>query len=110
MNEFTAGESDYREDFSLQGSGYSRQTWGITYPLFYGGSNGNRMPAMNFSNMTGVTGSNQTSYARTPTFIFRDNYHQDSQSPDKRSKLIDRLLESRPVPVKPKGPWGVRKI
>src|SRR6266566_3992440 len=74
VNEFTAGESDYREDFGLQGSGYSRQAWGITYPLFYGGSNGNRMPAMNFSNMTGVTGSNQPSYARTPTFIFRDNF------------------------------------
>src|SRR5207245_1852672 len=27
VNEFIAGESDYREDFSLQGSGYSRQTW-----------------------------------------------------------------------------------
>jgi Carboxypeptidase regulatory-like domain len=74
VNELTLGESDYREDFSLQGNGYSRQTWGVTYPQLYGGSNGNRMPGVSFSNITGITGSNQPSYARTPTFILRDNF------------------------------------
>lgn len=74
INEFTAGESDYREDFTLQGNGYSRETWGITYPLLFGGgNNGNRIPAINFSNLTGVTGSTQPSKAATPTFIFQDN-------------------------------------
>ncbi len=74
INEFSAGESDYREDFTLQGNGYSRDTWGITYPLlFSGGNNGNRIPAVNFSNITGITGSGQPSKAATPTFIFQDN-------------------------------------
>lgn len=74
VNEFTAGESDYREDFSLQGNGYQRQTWGVDYPELFAGNNGNRLPGVSLSNLTGVTGSNQPSYARTPTFIFRDNF------------------------------------
>ncbi len=74
INQFSAGESDYREDFTLQGNGYSRDTWGITFPLlFAGGNNGNRIPAVNFSNQTGITGSGQPSKAATPTFIFQDN-------------------------------------
>ncbi len=74
INEFSLGESDYREDFTLQGNGFSRETWGVTYPLlFSGGNNGNRIPAINFSNLTGVTGSGQPSKAATPTFIFQDN-------------------------------------
>lgn len=73
VNEFSAGESDYRESFTLIGDGYKRSTWGITYPTLYGGSNGDRIPAVNVSGFNGFTGSNQPSSAQTPTFIFRDN-------------------------------------
>ena len=73
VNELSIGESDYREDFSLQGDGYKRSTWGVTFPQLFRGSNGDRLPAVNFSNLTGITGSNQPSYARTPTYIIREN-------------------------------------
>ncbi len=73
VNELTVGESDYREDFSLQGNGYLRETWGITFPELYAGNNGNRIPAVSFSNITGISGSGQPSYARTPTYIVRDS-------------------------------------
>jgi hypothetical protein len=74
INEFSVGESDYREDFTLQGDGYRRDTWGIAFPqLFTGGNNGNRIPAINISGYTGVTGSNQPSKAATPTFVLYDN-------------------------------------
>ncbi|HUQ90806.1 MAG TPA: carboxypeptidase-like regulatory domain-containing protein [Bryobacteraceae bacterium] len=73
VNEFSVGESDYREDFSLQGTGFQRASWGIDFPELYPGSNGDRIPGVSFSNQTGITGSNQPSYARTPTWIVRDN-------------------------------------
>lgn len=74
INEFSVGESDYREDFTLQGGGYSRDAWGFTFPLlFTGGNNGNRFPAVSITGLTGVTGSTQPSKAATPTFIFQDN-------------------------------------
>ncbi len=73
INEFSAGESDYREDFSLLGNGYRRDAYGVTFPLLFGANNGNRIPAVSFSNMTGITGSGQPSKAATPTFVFQDN-------------------------------------
>jgi hypothetical protein len=74
VNEFSVGESDYREDFSLQGTGYQRQTWGVDFPELFAGNNGNRLPIVNFSNLQGISGSTQPSYARTPTYILRDNF------------------------------------
>lgn len=73
INEFTAGYSDYREDLILQGDGYQRQKWGINFPELFAGNNGNKIPVVNINGITGVTGSTQPSYARTPTFVFRDN-------------------------------------
>jgi hypothetical protein len=74
LNEFSVGESDYREDFSLQGNGFDRATWGINFPDLFAGNNGNRIPNVSFSNITGISGSSQPSYARTPTYILRDNF------------------------------------
>jgi hypothetical protein len=74
INEISLGYSDYREDFTLQGDGYRRDTWGITFPLlFQGGNNGNRIPNVGFSNLTGISGSGQPSKAATPTYIVYDN-------------------------------------
>lgn len=74
INEFTLGESDYRENFILQGDGYKRETWGVTFPMIYsGGNNGNRIPAVSITGLTGITGSTQPSKAATPTYIVRDN-------------------------------------
>ncbi|MDQ2950510.1 MAG: carboxypeptidase regulatory-like domain-containing protein, partial [Acidobacteriota bacterium] len=73
VNDFSVGESDYREDFSLQGDGYKRSLYGVTYPKLFGPSNGDRLPGVSINGLTGITGSNQPSYARTPTYIIREN-------------------------------------
>ena len=74
INEFSVGESDYREDFTLQGEGYKRDKWGIDYAELFPGNTGNRLPAVNINGLIGITGSNQPSAAKTPTFIVRDNF------------------------------------
>lgn len=74
VNEFSVGESDYRENFITQGEGYKRSTWGVTYPTIFGGSNGDRIPNVNISGLIGLSGSSQPSSATTPTFVVRDNF------------------------------------
>jgi hypothetical protein len=74
VNELSIGESDYREDFRLQGDGFQRQKWGINFPELFPGNRETRIPGVSFSNLTGISGSGQPSYARTPTFILRDNW------------------------------------
>jgi hypothetical protein len=73
VNEFGAGESDYRENFSLLGDDYKRSVYGFTFPNLYGGSNGDRIPNISISGLQGISGSSQPSSATTPTFIVRDN-------------------------------------
>ncbi|MGH9664697.1 MAG: hypothetical protein ACRD9L_09765, partial [Bryobacteraceae bacterium] len=43
VNEFTAGYSDYREDFLLQGDGYRRDVWGFNFPELIPGNVGERI-------------------------------------------------------------------
>ncbi len=66
VNEFTIGYSDYREDFSLQGDGYNRTTWGLNIPELFGGNNGNRLPAVGISGLQGITGSNHRATRARP--------------------------------------------
>jgi len=74
VNEFGVGYSDYREDFRVLGAGARRQTWGINVPEIYPGNRNDRIPAVAVSGYTGISGSGHPSYARTPTFILRDNF------------------------------------
>ncbi|MBI3470911.1 MAG: carboxypeptidase regulatory-like domain-containing protein [Candidatus Solibacter usitatus] len=73
VNEVSFGESDYREDFRLVGEGYKRQVWGFNFPELFPGNREERIPGVGISGFTGISGSGQPSYARTPTFVLRDN-------------------------------------
>ncbi len=74
LNEFSVGYSDYREDFRLLGDGMRRQTYGFTFPEVYAGNRNDRIPNVSITGLTGISGSGQPSYARTPTFIIRENF------------------------------------
>lgn len=73
VNEFTAGYSDYREDFILQGDGYKRDTYGFNFADLIPGNEGQRIPNVSINGYQGFNGSGKPSYARTPTWTFRDN-------------------------------------
>ncbi|MBI2687450.1 MAG: TonB-dependent receptor [Acidobacteria bacterium] len=74
VNEVSIGYSDYREEFRMIGDGIRRATWGFTFPEVFAGNRLDRIPAVNITGFTGISGSGHPSYARTPTFIFRENF------------------------------------
>lgn len=74
VNEMTFGYSDYREDFVLLGDGMKRQTWGFAFPEVYAGNRNDRIPGVGITGFTGISGSGNPSYARTPTWVFRENF------------------------------------
>ncbi|MCC6540046.1 MAG: TonB-dependent receptor [Bryobacterales bacterium] len=74
VNEFSVGYSDYREDFRIIGDGVKRQTWGFAFPELYAGNRADRIPAVNIGGLTGISGSGQPAYGRTPTYILRENF------------------------------------
>jgi len=74
VNEFSVGYSDYREDFRIIGDGVKRQTWGFTFPEIYPGNRADRIPGINITGFTGISGSGQPAYGRTPTYILRENF------------------------------------
>ncbi|MEK7409217.1 MAG: carboxypeptidase regulatory-like domain-containing protein [Acidobacteriota bacterium] len=74
LNELSLGYSDYREDFRVLGEGAKRQTWGIDFPELYPGNRENRIPAVGITGFTGISGSGHPAYARTPTYVLRDNF------------------------------------
>lgn len=74
VNEFSVGYSDYREDFRIIGDGVKRQTWGFTFPELYAGNRADRIPGVNITGLTGISGSGQPAYGRTPTYVLRENF------------------------------------
>jgi hypothetical protein len=74
INELSFGYSDYREDFRMIGDGIKRATWGFTFPEVFAGNRLDRIPNISVAAMTGISGSGHPSYARTPTFIIRENF------------------------------------
>lgn len=74
INELSYGYSDYREEFVMIGEGIKRSTWGITFPEVFPGNRLDRIPNINITALTGLSGSGHPSYARTPTFIVRENF------------------------------------
>jgi hypothetical protein len=74
VNEFSIGYSDYREDIRLLGDGMRRQTYGFTFPEVYTGNRNDRIPNVNITGLTGISGSGNPTYARTPTYIVRENF------------------------------------
>lgn len=74
VNELSLGYSDYREDLRLLGEGMRRQTYGFDFPEVFPGNRLDRIPAVNITGLTGISGSGHPSYARTPTFIVRENF------------------------------------
>lgn len=74
VNEISLGYSDYREEFKLLGDGMRRQTWGFDFPEVFAGNRLDRIPGINVTGFTGISGSGNPSYARTPTFILRENF------------------------------------
>ncbi len=73
VNELSWGYSDFREDFRLIGDGLKRSTWGFTFPDVFVGNRDDRIPNVSIVAYQGISGSGHPSYARTPTFILRDN-------------------------------------
>lgn len=74
INELSYGYSDYREDFRLLGDGMKRQTYGFTFPEVFPGNRLDRIPNVSVTGIQGISGSGHPSYARTPTFILRENF------------------------------------
>lgn len=74
VNELSYGYSDYREDFRLLGDGYRRDKYGINFPELYPGNRFDRIPGVSITGFTGISGSGKPNYARTPTFVLKDNY------------------------------------
>jgi len=74
INELGFGYSDYREDFRLLGEGMKRSTYGFTFPEVFAGNRMDRMPNVSITGLTGISGAGHPSYARTPTFIIRENF------------------------------------
>lgn len=74
INELSFGYSDYREDFRLLGDGMKRQTYGFAFPEVYGGNRLDRIPNVSITGLQGISGAGHPSYARTPTFIVRENF------------------------------------
>lgn len=73
INELSYGYSDYREDFRMIGDGIKRSTYGFTFPEVFAGNRLDRIPNVSINGLTGISGSGHPSYARTPTFILREN-------------------------------------
>lgn len=73
INEFSVGYSGYREGFDIVGNGGKRATYGISFPSLFSINNPDRIPIVNISTYTGL-GGGQANYARTPTFIVRENF------------------------------------
>lgn len=74
INELSYGYSDYREDFRLIGDGLKRSTYGFNFPEVFPGNRLDRIPNVSINGFTGISGSGHPSYARTPTFILRENF------------------------------------
>ncbi|MBI5282724.1 MAG: TonB-dependent receptor [Candidatus Solibacter usitatus] len=74
INELSYGYSDYREDFRLIGDGLKRSTWGFTFPEVFPGNRMDRIPNISITGFQGFSGSGHPSFARTPTFILRENF------------------------------------
>jgi hypothetical protein len=74
VNELSYGYSDYREDFRLLGDGYRRDKYGVNFPELYPGNRFDRIPGVGITGLQGISGSGKPNYARTPTFILKDNY------------------------------------
>lgn len=72
VNEFSVGYSAYREGYSILGDGGKRATYGLNIPSLLGNSP-DRIPNVSINGLTGI-GSGQANYARTPTFIIRENF------------------------------------
>ncbi len=73
INELSYGYSAYREGFDIIGDGVKRSTYGIKFNPLYSVNNPDRIPVISISNYTGF-GAGQANYARTPTFILRENF------------------------------------
>ena len=74
VNELGFGYSDYREEFRMIGDGIKRSSWGFNFPEVFPGNRLERIPNVSISGMTGISGSGHPSFARTPTFILRENF------------------------------------
>lgn len=74
VNELSFGYSDYREDFRMIGDGIKRATYGFNFPEVFPGNRLDRIPNVSINGLTGISGSGHPSYARTPTFIVRENF------------------------------------
>lgn len=73
INELSFGYSAYREGFEILGDGVKRATYGIKFPPLFAVNNPDRIPNVGITGYTGF-GAGQANYARTPTFIIRENF------------------------------------
>ncbi len=73
INEFSVGYSGYREGFDIIGNGGKRATYGLSIPSLFSINNPDRIPSISINGYTGL-GAGQANYARTPTFIVRENF------------------------------------
>ncbi len=74
LNQFSVGYSDYRETFKLVGDGMKRSTYGFTFPEVFPANRLGRIPGINISPYTGISGSGHPTKVGTPTYVWRDNF------------------------------------
>ncbi len=73
INELSFGYSAYREGFTILDEGVKRVTYGISFPPLFAINNPTRIPNVSITGFTGI-GSGNIGFARTPTFILRENF------------------------------------
>lgn len=73
-NEAVIGFASRRENYEPLGSGYTRAAYGLTIPEVYPGNRLDRIPTINISGFTTLSGSLHPTYFYTPSWIFRDNF------------------------------------
>lgn len=76
VNELSLGYSAYREGFEILGDGAKRASYGFAFPSVFSINHPDRIPVVGITGLTGI-GAGQANYARTPTFIVRDNFSRN---------------------------------
>ncbi len=74
VNELVFGYSDYRERFEVLGDGVKRSAYGFAFPEVFSGNRLDRIPNINISGYTGLSGSGHPTFVTTPTLILRENF------------------------------------
>lgn len=74
VNEFVMGYAARREAYELLGEGANRSVYGLRFPEIFPGNRESRIPQINISGYSSISGSVHPTFFFTPSWIFRDNF------------------------------------